>query len=108
MKSREKKRVLVTMIVIGIMMIIMVVLAAFAAEIRHENNTLINKNEALQGEVDTLTVKIKTSNSIDHIESVAKTKFRMVYPTSDQRIYITSKDKPQGNFAAVVRQQAYQ
>lgn len=108
MKSREKKRVIITMIVIGFMLVIMVVLAAFAAEIRHENNTLINKNETLQGEVDTLNVKIKTSNSIEHIESVAKNKYGMVYPTSDQRIYITSKDKPQGNFATVIRQQAYQ
>ncbi len=108
MKIREKKRVIMMMVVVGIMLIIMVVLAAFAAELRSENNKLITKNEAIQGEVDTLSVKIKTSNSIEHIESVAKNKFGMVYPTSDQRIYITSKDKPQGNFAAVIREQAYQ
>lgn len=96
------------MIVIGLMLIVLVVLTAFASEIRSENNTLITKNEALQGEVDTLSVKIKTSNSVDHIESIAKSKFGMVYPTSDQRIYITSKDKPGQNFAAVIREQAYQ
>ncbi|MCH4007267.1 MAG: cell division protein FtsL [Eubacterium sp.] len=108
MKSREKKRAIIAMIVIGLMLIVLVVLTAFASEIRSENNTLITKNEALQGEVDTLSVKIKTSNSVDHIESVAKSKFGMVYPTSDQRIYITSKDKPGQNFAAVIREQAYQ
>jgi cell division protein FtsL len=108
MKSREKQRAIIAMIVIGLMLIVLVVLTAFASEIRSENNTLITKNEALQGEVDTLSVKIKTSNSVDHIESVAKSKFGMVYPTSDQRIYITSKDKPGQNFAAVIREQAYQ
>ncbi len=108
MKSQEKKRVIIAMVIIGLMLIVLVVLTAFASEIRSENNTLITKNEALQGEVDTLSVKIKTSNSVDHIESVAKQKFGMVYPTSDQRIYITSKDKPAQNFAAVIREQAYQ
>lgn len=108
MNSQEKRKIITAIIIVGVMMIFWVVLNAYAAQIRSENNALITKNEALQGEVDTLTVNLKTSNSIEHIEYVAKNKYGMIYPTSDQRIYITDKDKPDENFATVIREQAYQ
>ena len=84
----------------------MVVLTAFAAQIRHENNELETKNEALQGEVDTLSVKIKSANSIDHIEKVATKKLGMVHPSEDECVNLSDKDKPKKNFAAVIRKEA--
>lgn len=71
MRNQDKKRMLTATVIIGFICIIMVVLAAYAAELRVENNSLINSNEALQGEIDTLSVKIKSANNIDHIEKVA-------------------------------------
>ena len=68
MRNQDKKRMLTATVIIGFICIIMVVLAAYAAELRVENNSLINSNEALQGEIDTLSVKIKSANNIDHIE----------------------------------------
>lgn len=85
----------------------MVVLTAYAAELRCENNDLISANKALQGEVDTLDVKIKTATNVDHIEKVAKSKLGMVYPTSDNCVYLKDSDTPQKNFAAVIRSEAY-
>jgi len=46
----------------------MVVLTAYAAELRCENNELIAGNKTLRGEVDTLSIKIKSSNSVANIE----------------------------------------
>ncbi len=57
MRNQDKKRMLTATVIIGFICIIMVVLAAYAAELRVENNSLINSNEALQGEIDTLSVK---------------------------------------------------
>ncbi len=54
MRNQDKKRMLTATVIIGFICIIMVVLAAYAAELRVENNSLINSNEALQGEIDTL------------------------------------------------------
>lgn len=106
-KAQDKKRIILTIFLVGMICIMMVVLTAFAAEIRHENNELETKNETLQGEVDTLSVKIKSANSIDHIEAVATKKLGMVHPTEDECVYISDKDKPQKNFAAVIRKEAY-
>jgi len=107
MSVQDKRRVILTIVIAGIICIAMVVLTAYAAELRCENNELIDKNAALQGEVETLSVQIKTANNIEHIEKVATTKLGMRYPTSDECIYITNSDKPKGNFATVIKKEAY-
>lgn len=107
MKTREKRSLLFGIVFIGLICIVLVVLAAYAAQIRTENNSMIKNNEALQSEVDSYSVKIKESNSIEHIEKVAETKLNMVHPTSDQYVYITKKEKPTKNLAAVIREEAY-
>ena len=107
MKSLEKRRLLTSAIMIGIVCIIMVVLSAYSAELRCENNRLIAENEALQGEIDTLDVKIKSVNNIDHIEKTATTKLGMVYPEEGECVYVSNEDKPEGNFAMVIKEQAY-
>ncbi len=106
-KAQDKKRIILTILLVGMICIMMVVLTAFAAQIRHENNELETKNEALQGEVDTLSVKIKSANSIDHIEKVATKKLGMVHPSEDECVNLSDKDKPKKNFAAVIRKEAY-
>ena len=91
----------------GFVCIMMVVLSALSAEIRHENNELISANEELSGEVETISVKIKSINSVEHIEKVAKDELGMVYPDSEQCVVITEKDAPGENFAAAIKKQAY-
>ena len=78
MRQQEKRRILATICLIGVLCIMLVCVSAFAAEIRHENNNLISANTALQGEVDTLDVQIKTKTGIDFIETYATTKLGMV------------------------------
>lgn len=107
MKSMDKKRILTSAIMIGIICILMVVFTAYSAELRCENNELMSANEALQGEIDTLNVKIKSANNIDHIESVATGKLGMIYPGEGQCVYVSNEDAPEGNFAMVIKEQAY-
>ena len=68
MRSQDKKRILTGTVIVGLICIIIVVLTAYSAELRCENNELIDSNEALQGEIDTLNVEIKSANNIEHIE----------------------------------------
>lgn len=107
MKNQEKKRILGSVVIIGLICIMMVVLAAYGAELRCENNDLMTANEALQGEIDTLNIKIKSANNIDHIESVATKKLGMVYPSEGECVYVSNEDIPKGNFAMAIKEQAY-
>ena len=103
----DKKKTILTVVAIGFVCIMLVLLTAFAAELRHQNNALIKQNKALQGEVDTLDVQIQAKTSIARIEDVAMNELGMVYPTSEECVYLTEDDAPEGNFAAVLKEDAY-
>ena len=107
MMNQEKKRILGSAIMIGLICIMMVVFTAYGAELRCENNELMAANEALQGEIDTLNIKIKSANNIDHIEQVATKKLGMIYPGEGECVYVSGTDKPEGNFAMMIKEQAY-
>ncbi len=107
MSVKDKGTIIAAIVIIGFIFISMVVLTAYAAELRCENNELIAGNKTLRGEVDTLSIKIKSSNSVANIEKEAKSKLGMVYPTSKNCIYLKNSDLPKDNFSAVIRKAAY-
>ena len=107
MKNQDKKRVLTGAVMIGLICIVIVVVTAYCAELKVENNSLISANEAIQGEIDTLNIKIKSANNVEHIEKVAKGKLGMVYPTDGECVVVTEDDKPSENFAMALKEQAY-
>lgn len=107
MKATDKKRILTVIFLIGFICITMVIMTAYAAELRCENNALISSNEALQSEVETLQIRIKTESNIEYIEHVAKDRLGMVYPTQDDCVYLKDSDAPSGNFSAAIRKAVY-
>lgn len=107
MLNSDKKKLIFTTLIVGAVCIFIVVIAAYSAQLRCENNDLIRANSTLQGEIDILSVKIKSNNNIEYIEKVAINKLGMVYPTASDCIYVTNDDKPGGNFASVIKEQAY-
>lgn len=107
MRNQDKKRVLTGALMIGLICIVMVVVTAYCAELKVENNNLVSANEAIQGEIDTLNIKIKSANNVEYIEKVAKGKLGMVYPTDGECVYVTEDDTPSENFAMAIKEQAY-
>lgn len=107
MLRQDRIRILITVAIAGVICVLLVILSAYAADLQYRNNKLIESNKALKGEVANLDVKIESINNIAHIEHVATTKLGMVYPKSGQCLYITEKDRPNADFAAVIRERAY-
>lgn len=107
MRAQGNKKILLGLVVVGLISILIVVLSAYSAELKVENNKLASANEALQGEIDTLNVKIKSANNVEHIEKIAITKLGMVYPTKDECVYVSDTAAPKENFAMVIREKAY-
>ena len=107
MHNEKNKRTLTVCVIIGIIAIIMVVLTAHAAEVRCDNNELIKQNNAIQGEVDTLDIKIKTANNVEHIEQVARDQLGMVSSDENTCIYLADREAPSGNLAMTIRENAY-
>lgn len=103
----DRRRLILVTIAVGIVCILMVVIVAYSAQIRCENNALIESNGVLQGEIDNLNIKINSINNVDHIESVAINRLGMVYPTSSECVHVTDEDAPAQNLASVIKKQAY-
>lgn len=107
MKAYNKRKILFNMFAVGLLCIVLVVLTAYSAELKCGNNEMMSNNEALQGEIETLRVKIKSANSIEHIEEYAQNKLGMVYPERGECVYLDKESAPEENFAMSLRKEAY-
>lgn len=107
MSARDKRRLVISILLIGFICISMVVMRAYAAEIRCENNRLNDINEQLASDIDTLGVKISSANSAGTIEQIATERLGMEYPTAANCQSLKESDAPKKNFAAAIRKEAY-
>jgi cell division protein FtsL len=107
MLNSSQRRLILIVALIGIILISIVLLSAYAAELKIGNNTLVANNAALQGEIDMLDVKITEANSIDQIEEIAINDLGMVYADADEYIVISGDDAPNGSLALTIRGNAY-
>ena len=107
MQMQAKKKMLIMIAAIGVILIALVVLTAYAAELKCTNNELAGRSEALQGEIDTLNVKLKATNSVAYIENMATEKLGMVYPDETQCVYLSEDEVPKGDLSMIIKENAY-
>ena len=107
MLNSLQRRSILIVVLIGMILASIVLLSAYAAELKVGNNALAANNAALQGEIDMLDVKIMSANSIDQIEAIATSELGMVYADASEYIVITGDDMPTGSLALMIRGNAY-
>lgn len=105
--AKDKVRLLVLTVIVGVLCISLIVTTALAASIKYETNKVIKENNAIQAEIENLNVKIYSSNNIEAIEKVATKKLGMVYPSSKKIVYLKKDEKPDKGFAATLKEEAY-
>lgn len=86
---------------------VLVGMRSYAAIIQHENNILIEQNEYLQAEIDSLSSQIVEETKVTRIEQVATEQFGMVYPSSENVVRLSSEETENGDLAAAIRSEAY-
>lgn len=101
------KRLVAFILVVGLICTCMIVSTAYAASIAYANNTIQKEINMLQGEVDSLSIKLKSATNIETIEKKAIEQLGMVYPREDQFIEIAGQEAPGSDFAALLKQAAY-
>ncbi len=96
---------ILAVVIIGIF--VLVGMRSYAAIIQHENNTLIEQNEYLQAEIDSLSSQIIEETKVTKIEKVATETYGMVYPSSENCVSLSAEAPDSQNLAAVIRSEAY-
>ena len=105
---QELRQLIAIAVIVGILLIGLLVVNAYAASLQCSINDLTRANMALEDEIDALNMKIYTGTSIEQIESYAMDELNMKYPVSSQCIYIDEDAVLMDNFAASIRQRAYE
>lgn len=106
LKADKKSAVrILTVIMIGIF--VLVGMRSYAAIIQHENNLLIEQNEYLQAEIDSLSSQITEETNVTKIEKIATQKYGMVYPSADNCVVLSTDNAGVRNLASMIRSEAY-
>ena len=107
-RSRRTSRNLIrTVAAVIIAVFVLIGLSAYAASLQHANNVLIEQNQYLQAEIDSLNSRIVEETRVTKIEALATEEYGMIYPTTDNCIVISENEEAGDNLAAVIRSEAY-
>lgn len=94
-------------LLVGIVMIALIIVTAYSANVRYNINSVIKENQELMGEIENLQVKLYSANNVNYIEGKAVGELKMVYPEAENRVYITVDDIPESGFADMLKEKAY-
>ena len=104
---KGRLRIILLTLVVGMISVGLMLSMAYAANIKFNINTMTKENAVIQGEIENLTVNIKSGTNIQIVEARAVSELGMVYPTSDQLIYVEGDKNKIKDFASVLKEQAY-
>lgn len=100
-------RSVLLLLVAGALLVGTVWMSAKATQIKYSINRTNNEIRLLENEINTLNIKIQSSNGIESVEEYAIEKLGMRYPKENQCIYIEEGTAVKDDLAALIREKAY-
>lgn len=105
--AKDRRKMVVAVFAVGIIVILFLIANAYALQINYENNQIRDEISALQGEVDAMEVEMQGANNLAALEKKAKD-IGMVYPEGSGYVVLKGDtDKPTKDFAAALKEKAY-
>lgn len=104
--ARAKGRLAFLAVFFGLIAAMLIVSTAYVAAVRYDINSTVKANDTLRGEIENLDVKIKSASAISTIEAKALNELGMVYPTSDQYVYL-GEEKAPSDMAEIIIESVY-
>lgn len=90
-----------------LILLAIVSMAAWSANLQAKNNELKQANSNLQAEIDSLNTQIGAVTNIERIEKVATKEYGMVQPNADNYIAVSEEVTVDQDLAAVIKDEAY-
>jgi len=103
----ERAKAVLFLLLAGLLCICIIISTAYTAGVKYEVNSIAKVNAGLTGEIENLNVKIKNATNIRSIEEKAINELGMIYPSAEQFVFLTRQTKPQGDFAMLLMEHAY-
>ena len=106
--DRDRKAVLIVLLAVTITVILLIVMNAYAADVRYNIGQVQAENSVLWDEIKNLQSNETTMNGVGYVEEKAREELGMVTAETEKCVYITSEDIPPAGFADVLKAKAYQ
>ena len=107
-RLKADKRSLIKLLAVAMIgVFVLIGMRSYGAILQHENNMLIEQNEYLQAEIDSLNSQIVEETKVTKIERVATEDYGMVYPTSENCIRLGAEEDSDQGLADAIRSEAY-
>ena len=104
---RTSRNMILAVSAIVLAVFVLVGLSAYAASIQHANNVLVEENEYLQAEIDSLKSQIVEETKVTRVEEIATTEYGMVYPSAENTVVINETNEDSESLASTIRSEAY-
>jgi cell division protein FtsL len=91
----------------ALVLLSIVFMAAYSANLQQKNNTLTSENEMLQAEIDSLKEQINNATSIEKVEKIATEKYGMTQQSSKNYVTIKDNSSKTKSLADVIKKEAY-
>ena len=104
--EKDKMRLLVLIVALGVLFVGIIISTAFAATIQYNTNKIIQENHVIQTEIENLEVQLHAATNIEAVETKAAA-IGMVYPEADQVVHLSASQTPPDGFAQMMKNQAY-
>lgn len=106
--KHNKRILLLAVVLIGIIGLGLVISTAYAANVKYQINGTIKENDIIRGEIENLTVQVNEATNIQTLEAKAQMELGMVYPAMDEFVFIAAEKESSGDFAMIIKSEAYQ
>lgn len=105
--SRDKAGLLGLILTVGIICIGLIIMTAYAATLKYDNNQIIMSNNELKVEIEELNKKVEVAKNIKSIEKKAVEDLGMIKPKKSQIIYLSDPQGEDADSAATPKEKAY-
>lgn len=90
--AKEKGRILLAIMAIGICCIAVIFMQACASSINYSVYSLNQEISVLEGDIDNLHVQLNSYAALDYVESYATENLGMIYPGRDQYVNVSDME----------------
>lgn len=104
---KEKVGVMMLIFVVGALLVGTIATTAYASKVQYDINKIAAESDIVEGEIENLRVEIESAANIQTVEKKAAERLGMVYPGVCEMVYLKATEDTGGNFAAAIKEQAY-
>lgn len=107
LSQAKKIRLIMSLFLIGSICVVMITTTAYASQVKYNIFSINKEVKTLEGDVDNLNLQIERQCNLSVVENRALNELGMVYPSTDQIVFLDNTSENTKNLASALKQEAF-